>query len=41
MVKKETKEFIQKRVKEIRTLRISNPGRFFAKAQPDSVFASQ
>jgi hypothetical protein len=32
IVKQETKEFIQKRVDKIRTLRISNPERFFARA---------
>jgi hypothetical protein len=32
IVKQETKEFIQKRVDEIKTLQISNPGRFFARA---------
>ena len=32
---------VQKRVNEIRGWRITNIGRFFARAQPDSVFSSQ
>jgi len=39
--KRETSEFIKKRVDEIKGLRVTDPGRFFAKAQPDSVFSSQ
>ena len=39
--KKEVNEFIQKRVNEIQSQRINNPSRFFARAQPDSVFTSQ
>ena len=36
--KKNTVEFIQKRVNEIREIRKTNPNKFFSKAQPDSVF---
>ncbi len=36
-----TGEFIQNRVNAIQLNRVENPGRFFAKAQPDSVFRSQ
>ena len=39
--KKLTGEFIQKRVNEIQLNRVDNPGKFFARAQPDSVFRSQ
>ena len=39
--KKITGEFIQKRVNEIQLNRVDNPGKFFARAQPDSVFRSQ
>ncbi|HYJ01922.1 MAG TPA: reverse transcriptase domain-containing protein, partial [Nitrososphaeraceae archaeon] len=38
---KETKDFIHKRVGEIRQKRIHDPNKFFARAQPDSVFSSQ
>ena len=36
-----TSKFIQERVDSIRLDRCENPGKFFAKAQPDSVFRSQ
>eukprot|EP00026_Physarum_polycephalum_P014325 Phypoly_transcript_14826.p1 GENE.Phypoly_transcript_14826~~Phypoly_transcript_14826.p1 ORF type:complete len:196 (+),score=27.50 Phypoly_transcript_14826:206-793(+) len=41
ITKEEDHGTIQKRVNEIHTLRISNPGKFFARARPDSVFSSQ
>ena len=41
ITKKETGEFIKKRVDEIRNLRVNDLGKFFARAQPDSVFSSQ
>src|ERR1700728_2494213 len=36
-----THEFFQKRVDEIKVSRCDNPGKFFARAQPDSVFRNQ
>ena len=41
ITKKETEEFIKKRVDEIRNLRINDPSKFFTRTQPDSVFSSQ
>src|SRR5271163_2476841 len=41
IIKKKTREFIKKRVDEIRNLRVNDLGKFFARAQPDSVFFSQ
>jgi len=38
---KAKKSFIQTRVEAIRTSRMDNPGKFFAKTKPDNVFYSQ
>src|SRR5271163_860813 len=41
ITKKETGEFIKKKVDEIRNLRVIDPGKFFDRTQLDSVFSSQ
>ena len=41
ITKREITEFIKKRVDEIKKLRVTDPGKFFARAQPNSVFSSQ